>query len=123
MDNPSDSPDNPAKEGDMMSEVYIIKIGFGIVSNKPQFHEHNEYLIERAYDCLKRAQGVNVYNSVTVHNSIHECVYSGKEFRQRYEAGQRKFIKSNHPTFRRWRPKKGEKYVDDRYYVRNTLLR
>ena len=46
------------------------------------------------------------FYTVRVRNAIHECRYTLGDFLARYEDGQRRFIRSNHPTFRRWRPQK-----------------
>lgn len=46
------------------------------------------------------------YYCIRVRNGIHECRYTLGDFLSRIDDGQRRFIKQNHPTFRRWRPMK-----------------
>lgn len=92
---------------------YAFKIFVGVVQSKPYYQTFSTYSMEEAYamavNCLIR----NFYSEITVKNSIHSCRYKASEFCKRYESGQRNFVKSNHPSFERWRPnrrKGGQNY-------------
>ena len=95
----------------MSSQVhtYSFKIFSCVVMSKPHFNTWSTYSKEQAYKNALYMINQHLYEEITVKNAIHMCRYTASDFCKRYEAGQRNFIKSNHPTFERWRPKRKEK--------------
>lgn len=99
----------------MINERYRIScIGpVGMATCKEQDVPYSEsYSAGTNYSNLKylmHAVKPMYYLKVYVKNQIHSCEYTMKEFMERYEKGQRRFIRSNHPTFKRWRPERRKK--------------
>lgn len=86
--------------------TYDFKIFAGIVQSKPYYQTFSTYSMEKAYAMAVNCLIMNFYSEIIVKNTIHLCRYTAGDFCKRYESGQRNFVKSNHPSFERWRPKR-----------------
>lgn len=86
--------------------TYAFKIFSGVVESKPYYQTFSTYSQKEAYMLALKCIFNNRYTEITVSNTIHLCRYIASDFCKRYEAGQRNFVKSNHHSFERWRPKR-----------------